>query len=53
MEPPPPAKRRLFLAQMDLDITSPEQRDLHAVLSGLHQKLIEIHGDDSNEPGLT
>jgi hypothetical protein len=42
----PPAMRKLFLAQLATDITSDEQREVHRVLSDLHQTLSEIRGDD-------
>jgi hypothetical protein len=36
----PPEQRRLFLAEMA--INNPEHRDLHRVLSELHQTLLQI-----------
>ena len=42
-----PEQRRLFLAEMALN--NPELGGLHAVLKDLHEKLNEIHGDDSDE----
>jgi hypothetical protein len=42
----PSATRRLFLAQMDIDHTDPESRDLHRVLTELHEQLNLIQGDE-------
>ena len=41
----PPVQRRLFLAEMACNYTDAEYRELHAVLSELHERLSFIEGD--------